>query len=126
MITVSEYALSIIQDLIQSHKTLISLSDKPGDLDTIRREWHRSVNLAAALAGRIDASKHPTMTLENLARKCKKFSEYDFTREIDLLYGLYSNDPNRLKNIRIKILEAFEESKLAEQMRTTLEELDHI
>ena len=102
----------------------MSLSDKPGDLDIIRREWHRSVNLSAALAARIDDSKHSNITLENLAKKCRKFLEYDFIREIDLLYGLYSNDPNRLKNIRIKILEAFEESKLAKQMHATLEDLD--
>ncbi len=124
MVTVSEYTASIIQDLIHSHKTLMSLSDKPGDLDIIRREWHRSVNLTIALADRIDDSKHPHITLENLARKCRKFSEYDFVQEIDLLYGLYSNDPNRLKNIRIKILEAYEDSKLAKQMHTTLEDLD--
>ena len=72
----------------------------------------------------LDGSEHSNITLENLAKKCRKFLEYDFIREIDLLYGLYSNDPNRLKNIRIKILEAFEESKLAKQMHATLEDLD--
>ena len=48
----------------------MSLSDKPGDLDIIRREWHRSVNLSAALADRIDDSKHSNI-MENLSKKCR-------------------------------------------------------
>ncbi|MDI1495800.1 MAG: hypothetical protein K8823_1108 [Cenarchaeum symbiont of Oopsacas minuta] len=126
MVTIFEYVEGITRDLILSHKTLESLDNKPGDLDIIRREWHRSVGLSVALADRITTSKITNETLVNMAKKCRKFTEYDFTQEIDMLYGLYSDDPNRLKNIRIKILEAFEESKLVKQMYITLEDMDTI
>jgi hypothetical protein len=43
---------------------------------------------------------------------------YDFTREIETMSKLYSNDSNRLKNIRYTILYSLQDKKLMEKIDT--------
>ena len=45
-------------------------------------------------------------------------SNYEFEREIEAMSILYSDDSDRLKNIRLKIIESLEDKKLMENIET--------
>ena len=48
---------------------------------------------------------------------------YDFTREIEMLSQIYFNDSNRLKNLRLLIIDSLNDKKLIEKLQTMLIEL---
>jgi len=45
---------------------------------------------------------------------------YDFTREIENLAPVYFNDPNRLKNLRLLIIDSLNDKKLIEKLQAVL------
>ena len=48
---------------------------------------------------------------------------YDFSREIQLLSKTYSDDPNRLKNIRLVIIQSLNDRKLIEKFQIIINKL---
>ena len=48
---------------------------------------------------------------------------YDFTREIEILGQVYYNDSDRLKNLRLLIIDSLNDKKLIEKLQTILIEL---
>ena len=48
---------------------------------------------------------------------------FDFEREIEIMAQLYSEDSDRLKNMRYKILESFQEKKLNEKINDIIRQL---
>ena len=60
-----------------------------------------------------------------LKSKIKGYLEnYYFEREIEIMEPLYAEDPNRIKNIRIKIIEALNDRKLMQKLTDVMEELN--
>ena len=48
---------------------------------------------------------------------------YFFEKEIETMAPLYSDDANRVKNMRLKIIEALEDKKMIEDVGEMLEKL---
>ena len=48
---------------------------------------------------------------------------YDFTREIENLAPIYFNDSNRLKNLRLLIIDSLNDKKLIEKLQAILNRL---
>ena len=127
MPTFSEYVKDILNQIKSSYEVFEKLEDKPGDLDIIKKEWIKVDSLLNSLIKRIENSDNVSDVYQNLVKKCKYYTEnYYFHREIEIMSDLYANDPNRLKNIRLKILESFNDKKFIERINETIEKLDQL
>ncbi|WOV93223.1 MAG: hypothetical protein R1F52_00855 [Candidatus Nitrosoabyssus spongiisocia] len=124
MPTHHEYLLNILQQIIDSVTLLESLPDKPGDLDIIKREHAKIVGLMISISHRMNDSQY-TEYLQLLDMLKLFTSSFDFSREINTMSELYSDDPHRLHNIRFKILDALNTNNLIELIKKTLRDLSN-
>ncbi len=124
MPTFNEYVQDILIQINSSYEIFQKLQDKPGDLEIIHREWIKVDSLLHSLIKRIETAEKTNDTFQDLVKKCRYYTEnYYFNREIEIMSDLYSTDPNRLKNIRLKILESFQDKKFIERINETIEKL---
>ena len=127
MLTFSGYVKDILNQIKSSHHVFENLEDKPGDLEIMKKEWIKVDSLLNSLIKRIENSENTGDVYQDLLKKCKYYTEnYYFHREIEIMADLYSNDPHRLKNIRLKILESFNDKKFIERITETIEKLDQM
>lgn len=127
MLTFSGYVKDILKQIKLSHEIFENLEDKPGDLDIMKKEWVKVDSLLNSLIKRIENSENTGDVYQNLVKKCKYYTEnYYFHREIEIMSDLYANDPHRLKNIRLKILESFNDKKFMERINETIEKLEQM
>ena len=127
MPTFSGYIKDILNQIKYSYETFENLDDKPGDLDILKKECIKIDSLLNSLIKRLENSDNDSDVYQNLIKKCKYYTEnYSFHREIEIMSDLYANDPHRLKNIRLKILESFNDKKFIERISETIEKLDQM
>ena len=125
MLTFAQYVQDILNQIKSSYEIFQNLNDKPGDLDILNKEWIKVDSLLNSLIKRIENSENTSDVYQDLVKKCKYYTEnYYFHREIEIMSDLYAEDPNRLKNIRLKILESFNDKKFIERINETIEKLD--
>ena len=124
MVTYDEYFMDILNQILDSHRRLSELEDKPGDLPTINKEIIRITALLQAIVSRVEGSGSPRPSHRELAAAAKSYVDtYSFEHEIRMMSPLYSEDTNRIHNIRLKILESFTDRKLISRMRHIMEDL---
>jgi hypothetical protein len=62
--------------------------------------------------------------LLELKTKISNYLEnYYFVQEIDTMSPLYSDDSDRIKNMRLKIIEAFQDKKLIDKIEDLVDKL---
>jgi hypothetical protein len=121
--TLDEYLKNILHQVADSHTLLQNLKDKPGDLDITKRELAKITGLFQATINKLKSNKLELADYQYLLLPMRNFLEnHDFFREIDTMSLLYSEDPMRLKNIRITILDALDEKNLIEHIKNLLRE----
>ena len=109
----SKYIEGILKQISDSNTILQNLKDKPGDLDVIKKELAKITGLLQVLANKIEANPVEASDYQYLLSPSKFYLEnYDFFREVDTVSLLYSDDPMRLKGIRLTILDALDEKNL--------------
>ncbi len=109
----SKYIEGILKQISDSNAVLQNLKDKPGDLDVIKKELAKITGLLQVLANKIEANPAESTDYHYLLSPSKFYLEnYAFFREIDTVSLLYSDDPMRLKGIRLTILDALDEKNL--------------
>ena len=124
MVTYDEYVKGLLEQILESHKTLSELKDKPGDLDIIKKEYLKIYGLIQAMINKVESSGKTTdYYVEILKRSNYYLENYDFQREMDIMAPLYSDDSDRLKHLRLKILESFEDKKFVEKINHIKDEL---
>jgi len=124
MVTYYEYLKSILEKIIVAHNTLTKLEDKPGDLKIIKKEILKINGFFQVLINRIDTEKFQSTDFSDLKSKFEHYLEnYSFEKEIETMAPLYSEDSNRLKNMRLKILESLEDKKLIDNIEYMVEKL---
>lgn len=113
MVTFSKYIEGILQQIFDSHTILQNLKDEPGDLDIIKKELAKITGLLQVLTNKLEANPEESADYQYFLSPSKYYLEnYDFFREIDTVSLLYSDDPMRLKGIRLTILDALDEKNL--------------
>jgi hypothetical protein len=123
MVTFEQYLKGILQQVDDSYTLMENLRDKPGDLDIMRRELAKINGLFVALANKMDANKQELADYLYVLSPIRKYLEnHEFFREIDTMSMLYSEDPMRLKNLRISILDAMRENNLLGHVKSILRE----
>ena len=107
------YIKSILGQIVDSYKKLKEIRDKSGDLDVIKKELDKLQGLVKVLVNKIEKSGNYSDSYSELMVASKSYlSDHNFYTEIDRISQLYSEDSHRIRNIRISILSALEESKL--------------
>jgi hypothetical protein len=113
MAVFSKYIEGILQQISDSNAVLQNLNDKPGDLDVIKKELAKITGLLQVLANKLEANPEEASEYHYFLSPSKFYLDnYDFFREIETVSLLYSDDPMRLKGIRLAILDALDEKNL--------------
>lgn len=124
MVTYDEYFCDILNQILGSYDTLTGLKDRPGDLDTIKKEILRIMALFRVISRRVAESKNPSSNYRDLAAVAEGYVEtYSFDHEITMIQTIYADDVNRIRNIRLKILESLDRRKIPNRIKYILEEL---
>ena len=119
-----EYLKSLLEKIIVAHNILVKLEDKPGDLAIIKKEILKINGFFQVLVNKIDAEKFQSSDFSDLKSKFEYYlKNYSFEKEIETVSALYSEDSNRLKNIRLKILESLKDKKLMDNIAYIIEKL---
>ncbi len=119
-----EYLKSVLEKIIITHNTLAKLEDKPGDLVIIKKEILKINGFFQVLINNIDTEKFQSTAFSDLKSKFEYYlKNYSFEKEIETMAILYSEDSNRLKNIRLKILESLKDKKLMDNIAYIIEKL---
>ena len=119
--TIDEYLKGILEQILTSYKILIELNDKPNDLETIKKELSKIRGLLQVISKKLNNKKYQSDHLVTLYNLAEYYIEtYDFTREIEMLAQVYYNDSNRLKNLRLLIINSLNDKKLIEKLQTIL------
>ena len=124
MITIDEYLKGILGQILASYRLLTELNDNPNDLEIIKKELSKIRGLLQVIRSKLDEKKYQTDHLVALYKLSTYYIDtYDFTREIEMLAQVYYNDSNRLKNLRLLIINSLNDKKLIENLQTILTEL---
>ncbi len=119
MTSFDDYLRGILEQILESNQILNDLQDKLGDLEIIKKEISKINGLITVVINKLEASDNSSDDFVSLLSAGKSYLEnYDFTREIETMSKLYSNDSNRLKNIRYTILDSLRDKKLMEKIET--------
>ncbi len=113
MITYIEHLKKILLQLFDSYTILKTFNDKPGDLEKIQKELLKINGFLKVITKKIDSEKIPLSDYKPLQTKFENYLEnYYFEKEIETLTPLYVDDIHRIKNMRLKILEALEDKQM--------------
>jgi len=116
-----EYLKGILGQILASYKILTELNDGPDDLDTIKKELSKIRGLLQVISSKLGEKKYQSDHLVALYKLSTYYIDtYDFTREIENLAPVYFNDPNRLKNLRLLIIDSLNDRKLIEKLQAIL------
>lgn len=124
MVTYNDYLKGILEKVKIAYNTLEKLEDKPGDLDTIKKEISKIKGFFHVFITKTDNDNNPLSDFSELKSKFEYYLDmYSFEKEIETMAPLYANDSNRLKNIRLKILESLSDKKLMNDIKYILDKL---
>ena len=124
MVTYAERLKNILNHILDSYQILNDIEDKPGDLSKIEKEMLKINGFIKVVSNKIDVDKIPTSDFETLKIKFSGYLEnYSFEKEIKTMASLYSNDMSRVKNMRLKILEALKNKHMMDDTRDLIDNL---
>lgn len=124
MISNNEYVKKVLGQILDSYNVIQNLKDKSGDLDIIKKELLKINGFFMVLVKKLGTENFQSRELLELKSKVKNFKEnYYFVQEIDTMSPLYSDDSDRLKNMRLKIIEAFQDKTLIDKIEELIEKL---
>jgi len=119
--TIDKYLKGILGQILASYKILTELNDSPNDLEIIKKELSKIRGLLQVISIKLDNKKYQSDHLVTLYKLAAYYIiTYDFTREIEMLTQIYYNDSNRLKNLRLLIIDSLNDKKLIEKIQTIL------
>jgi hypothetical protein len=76
------------------------------------------------ISNKIELDKIPSSDFKIIKTKFSDYLEnYSFEKEIETMAPLYSNDVSRIKNMRIKILEALKNKNMIDDVKELLNSL---
>ncbi|MGQ0606671.1 MAG: hypothetical protein ACT4OD_06985 [Candidatus Nitrosotenuis sp.] len=123
MVTFEQYLKGVLKQVDDSYTLLQNLKDQSGDLEIIRRDLAKITGLFLALINKLEAHKEELSDYQHILSPMHAYLDnHEFFREIDTISLLYSDDPMRLKNLRLSILDSLEEKNLIAHIKSILRE----
>jgi len=124
VVTYNEYLKNILKQILYSYNTLKEIEDKQEDLNNIKKEMLKINGFLKVVSKKIDTDKITSPDFEKVKSKFQNYLDsYYFEKEIETMATLYSNDLSRVKNIRLKILEALEDRKMMVSVEELIERI---
>jgi len=124
VVSYNEHLKGILVKILDSYNLLEELSDKPGNLDKIKKELLKINGFLKVIVNKIDIEKITHSDYKPLKSKFQHYLDnYSFEQEIETMEPLYSDDIYRIKNMRLKILEALEDKKMIEDLEDLIEKI---
>ena len=124
MVTYNEYLKNILKKILDSYIILREIEDKPGDLNNIKKEMLKINGFIKVVVKKIDTDKIISSNFKIVKTKFQHYLDnYYFEKEIETMAPLYSNDQSRVKNMRLKILEALEGRKMMDDVEELIEKI---
>ena len=111
MVTIDEYLKGILGQILGSYKILTELNDEPNDLEIIKKELSKIRGLLQVIHSKLDGKNYQSDHFVALYKLAAYYvDEYDFTREIEILGQVYYKDSDRLKNLRLLIINSLNDN----------------
>ncbi len=124
MVTYNEYLKNILNQILDSYNILKKIDDKKEDLDIIKKEMLKINGFLKVVLRKIDSDKIKSSDFKIVKSKFQHYLDnYYFEKEIETMAPLYSNDLSRVKNMRLKILEALEHRKMMDDVEELIEKI---
>ena len=124
MVTYNEYLKNILEQIVDSYNTLREINDKKEDLEFIKIEMLKINGFVKVVLRKIDSDKTTSPNFKIIQSKFQHYLDnYYFEKEIETMAPLYSDDLNRVKNMRLKILEALEDRKMMDKVVELIEKI---
>jgi len=124
VVTYNEYLKNILEQILDSYIILKEIQDKPEDLNNIKKEMLKINGFMKVVLKKIDSDKIITSNFKIVKIKFQHYLDnYYFEKEIETMAPLYSNDLSRVKNMRLKILEALEDRKMMDDVEELIEKI---
>ena len=124
MVTYNEYLKNILNQILDSYNILKKIDDKKEDLDIIKKEMLKINGFLKVVLRKIDSDKIQSSDFKIVKSKFQHYLDnYYFEKEIETMAPLYSNDLSRVKNMRLKILEALEHRKMMDDVGELIKKL---
>ena len=124
VVTYNEHLKNILSHILDSYQILTEIEDKPGDLAKIEKEMLKINGFIKVVANKIDIDKIPRSDFGIVKTKFAQYLEnYSFEKEIKTMASLYSNDISRVKNMRLKILEALKNKHMIDDVKELMENI---
>jgi hypothetical protein len=118
VVTYNEHLKNILSHILDSYQILNDIEDKPGDLARIEKEMLKINGFIKVVSNKIDLDKIPMSDFRIVKTKFSQYLEnYSFEKEIKTMTQLYSNDMSRVKNMRLKILEALKNKNMIDDVK---------
>jgi len=116
---IDEYLKGVLGQILDSYKILAELNDNPNDLDIIKKEIAKIRGLLQVIHSKLNSEKYQSDHLVTLRKLSMYYIEtYDYSREVEYLAQIYDEDPNRIKNLRILILNSLNDKRMIEKFQT--------
>jgi len=124
MVTYNEYLKNILNQIFDSYNILKKIEDKDEDLNNIKKEMLKINGFLKVVLRKIDSDKIQSSDFKIIKSKFQHYLDnYYFEQEIETMAPLYSNDLSRVKNMRLKILEALENRRMMEDVEELIEKI---
>ena len=124
MVDFNEYLKGILQQIAASYKILTELNDEPNDLHIMKQEISKIIGLFLVTKNKLSEKKNQSDSFVTIYKLFSYYTEtYDFSREIDVLTQIYYKDSDRLKNLRMLIIDSLNDKHLIEKLQTILNKL---
>ena len=124
VVTYNEHLKNILSHILDSYHILTEIEDKPGDLAKIEKEMLKINGFIKVVSNKIDIDKITRSDFGIVKTKFAQYLEnYSFEKEIKTMASLYSNDMSRVKNMRLKILEALKNKHMIDDVKELMENI---
>jgi len=121
---IDEYLKGILEQILASYKILAELNDQSIDIEMMKKEIAKIRGLLQVIRNKLNEKKHQSDHLVTLHKLSIHYLDtYDFTREIELLMQTYYNDSNRIKNLRIIMINSLNDKKMIGKFQAMLVKL---
>ena len=94
------------------------------DLEKIKKETAKINGLLQVIYNKLNEKKYQSDHLVTLRKLSNYYiTTYDYSREIEYVSEIYDEDPNRIKNLRILIINSLNDRRMIEKIQNILDEI---